>query len=94
MARDWTDTHSVREDILKRMRAFGENIAPIPYASALEYGEDGSEHWVVDIHVKVRRAVEFDLTGEGKTLADALRCVYLGLNSEANLRRTNGKAAA
>lgn len=93
MARDWNDTHVVRDDILKRMAAFGDNIAPIPYAAALENRDEGPT-WVVDIHVKVKRVIEFDLSAEGKTLAEALRCIYLGLNSEVNLRRTNGKAAA
>lgn len=93
MARDWNDTRAVQEDILSRMQAFGKNVAPIPYTETMEYREEKGHFWTVDIHVKVHRLVEFDLTGEGPTLADALRCVYLGLNSEANLRRTNGAAA-
>ena len=93
MARDWTDTQIVKEDILKRMASFGNNIAAIPYASALE-NRDGILTWVVDIHVKVHRVIEFDLSAEGATLGEALRCIYLGLNSEANLRRTNGEAGS
>lgn len=93
MARDWNDTRAVQADILKRMEAFGSNVAPIPYTETMEYREGEGYYWIVDIHVKVRRTVEFDLSAEAQTLAEALRCVYLGLNSEANLRRTNGAAA-
>ena len=86
MARDWNNTPAVREDILNRMAKFGENIAEFPLTQTLER-RDGKLVWVVDIHIKVARLVEFDLTGEGDTLAEALRKVYLGLNSQANLYR-------
>jgi hypothetical protein len=86
VARDWTNTDDVREDIFHRMEAFGQNIAPVPYAACLENREDGPV-WVVDIHVKVRRLIEFDITAEGKHLHEALRRIYLGLNNEATYRR-------
>lgn len=86
MARDWSNTRAVRDDILERMARFGENIAEFPFTETLERRLDGLM-WVVDLHVKVIRSVEFDLTAEGRTLAEALRKAYLGLNSEIGLRK-------
>lgn len=91
MARDWRDTDAVRTDIFKRMAAFGENVAPIPYAACLENRLDGPT-WVVDIHVKVRRLVEFDISAEGQELHEALRRIYLGLNNEMTYRRLGAEA--
>jgi hypothetical protein len=86
VARDWNNLEAVREDIFERMDAFGENIAQFPYSETREWRIDGSV-WTVDIHIKVLRQVEFELTGEGATLGEALRRVYLGLNSQSNIRR-------
>lgn len=86
VARDWADTNETRKGILARMAAFGENVAAFPYSETMEYRETGKV-WVVDIHVKVRRSVEFDISAERPDLHEALRCVYLGLNNEMNYRR-------
>lgn len=81
MARDWNDTEAVRRDILDRMDRYGQNVADVPFAQTLEC-RDGKKVWIVDIHVKVRRTTEFEISGEGDTLADALRRAYLALNNE------------
>ena len=81
MARDWSDTESVRLDILKQMARHGINVARVPFAETMERRSD--EHvWVVDLHVKVERQREFDITAEGMTLMDALRSAYLCLSRE------------
>jgi hypothetical protein len=86
VARDWNNLEVVREDIFERMGAFGTNVAQFPYSETRELRE-GKLIWTVDIHIKVIRQTEFELTGEGETLMEALRRVYLGLNSQTNLRR-------
>lgn len=81
MARDWSDTESVRLDILKQMALHGINTAHIPFSAVMERRSD--EHvWVIDLHVKVARQREFDITAEGLTLMDALRSAYLCLSRE------------
>ena len=81
MARDWSDTEGVRKDILHRMAMHGINIATVPFAETLE--RVGDEHlWTVDIHVKVARKTEFDISTVGETLAEALRRAYLSLSHE------------
>lgn len=90
MARDWSNTHATRESILERMAKYGENIAEVPYASSMEKRDSGYV-WVVDIHVKVKGHVEFDISGEAPTLAEALRKVYLGLNNEGYIREYSAR---
>lgn len=85
MARDWNDTKSVQGDIFARMALYGMNIASIPFTVYLERRGD-TEVWVVDLHVKVRRTIEFELTGEGPTLPEAMRRAYLALNNEPMVR--------
>lgn len=87
MARDWTNTRATREDILARMEKFGPNVADIPFS---EYQERRGSAciWVVQLHVKVRGVTEFDVEGEGDTLAEALRRAYLGLNDETRILST------
>lgn len=81
MARDWTDTEETREAILKRMALYGVNIAEVPFCETME--RRGDEHlWVVDLHVKVARKTEFDISVVGETLAEALRRAYLSLSHE------------
>lgn len=93
MARDWTDTASLREAIFTRMEAYGENCADVPFSEYQQRETGNILKWVVDIHVKVRRVTEFDVTGEGLTLSEALRRAYLALNNEPmvlkNAARTN-----
>lgn len=81
MARDWTDTEQVQDDIFTRMAGYGENTAEIPYSIFQERREDGL-WWVVQIHVRVPGITDFDMEGEGKTVDSALRCLYLGLNNQ------------
>lgn len=81
MARDWDDTEQVRQDILNMMTMHGPNKAALPFCESL-MNEDGIQKWVVDIHVLVKREKEFDIVGEGKTLAEALRGAYLSLSRE------------
>lgn len=93
MARDWKNTDAVRQDILTRMASFGENIAEFPLAMTMEL-RNGKPWWVVDIHIRVRRTIEFDLTGEGEELHVAMRRAYLGLNSEGHLRQVHAAPVA
>lgn len=81
MARDWLDTEETQRLILKRMAEHGVNVAEIPFSMWME--RRGDEHiWVVEVHVKVMRTNEFDVNGEGFTLAEALRTAYLSLAHE------------
>lgn len=93
MARDWTDTKSIRESIFERMEAYGDNVAEVPFSMYQQREEGNILKWVVDIHVKIKRVTEFEITGEGLTLSEALRRAYLGLNNEpmvlANAARGN-----
>lgn len=68
------------------MAKYGENVADVPYSSSCEKRDSGYV-WVVDIHVKVLRTIEFDISAEAPTLAEALRKVYLGMNNEDYIRR-------
>jgi hypothetical protein len=85
MARDWSNEQTVRADIFKRMNAYGLNIAPVPYSCVVERRGEAMV-WVVDLHVKVKRVTEFEVTGEGATLEEALRRAYLSLNNERMIR--------
>lgn len=93
MARDWTDTKAIREAILDRMDLYGENVAAVPFSMYQERDHGNILKWVVDIHVKVRRVTEFEITGEGPTCGEALRRAYLALNNQPmvlkNAARTN-----
>lgn len=93
MARDWADETSVRNDIHERMNKYGDNIAPVPFAEYQERRNDGL-WWCVDIHIKVRRTTEFEVSAEGRTLSEALRKAYLGLNNEPVLTRKAANANA
>lgn len=81
MARDWDNTELVQDAIFRRMGKYGENVADIPYTVYQERREDGL-WWLVQIHVKVPRVTEFDIEGEGRTVAEAMRSAYLALNNE------------
>jgi DNA-directed RNA polymerase alpha subunit len=63
------------------MAMHGINIAEVPFCETMERRSD--EHvWVVDLHVKVARKTEFDISAVGLTLAEALRRAYLSLSHE------------
>lgn len=84
MARDWEVSNTLA-DLKARMAKFGPNIAAVPISMVEEYTPARGTFWVVDIHIKVYRFTEFDISVEGKTLSEALRRAYLGLNNEMGL---------
>lgn len=81
MARDWDDIELVQDAIFNRMGKYGDNVADIPYSVYQERRPDGL-WWLVQIHIKVLKVTEFDIEGEGRTVAEALRSAYLALNNE------------
>lgn len=83
MARDWEISRTLA-DLMVRMSQFGENVASVPIAMT-EENRNGLRVWIVDLHIKVRRVTEFDISTEGTTLSEALRSAYLGLNNERGL---------
>jgi hypothetical protein len=83
VARDWEMSNTLAS-LLERMAKFGNNVAPVPLCITLELRE-GVPVYVVDLHIKVIRTTEFDLTAEATTLSGALRSAYLGLNNERGL---------
>lgn len=92
MARDWEVSNTLA-DLKARMAKFGDNIASVPISMVEEYDrETGRRFWVVDIHIKVHRVTEFDISVEGNTLSDALRRAYLGLNNEMGLLNKAARA--
>lgn len=68
------------------MASYGLNIATIPFSAVIELRDEGPV-WVVDLHVKVTRVTEFEVSGEGPTLAEALRRAYLALNNQPMVLR-------
>jgi hypothetical protein len=84
LARDWEVSNTLA-DLKARMARFGVNVAPVPISMVEEYDPGRGMIWVVDIHIKVYRKTEFDISVEGKTLSEALRRAYLGLNNELGL---------
>lgn len=90
MARDWEVSNTLAS-VKARMAQFGANVAPCPIAMTEEF-RDGQTVWVVDLHIRVRRVTEFDISTEGSTLSEALRAAYLGLNNEAGLRLRASRA--
>jgi hypothetical protein len=90
VARDW-EISSTLADLRLRMDRFGDNVAPVPISLTMEF-RDGKVLWCVDIHVKVLRQTEFDISTEGPTLSAALRAAYLGLNNEQELLRRASRA--
>ena len=86
MARDWDQREETRQLILQRMAQHGINAAEIPLYEWKE--RRGDEHvWVVEVHVKIPLTNEFDVQGEGLTLAEALRKAYLALTHEPILHQ-------
>jgi hypothetical protein len=59
------------------------NIAPIPVAMMLEDGL-----WTVDVHVRIKGVTEYEVSGAGETLSDALTNAQRQLaNRSTNERR-------
>lgn len=72
----------------ERMANFGENVAPVPLCITMErrcVEGKWKTVYVVDLHVKVIRQTEFDISAEANTVSGALRAAYLGLNNERGL---------
>ena len=63
------------------------NTAQIPVAVSQELTEDGTMLWVVDIHVRIPRITEYDLTTSAPSYAVALKKAVASLNSESRIRR-------
>lgn len=91
MARDWEVSNTLA-DLKARMARFGDNIATVPISMVEEYDPTRGRFWVVDLHIKVHRVTEFDISVEGKTLSEALRRAYLGLNNEMGLLERAARA--
>ncbi len=92
MARDWTEVETTHllEDRLAKL-ADG-NTAEFPISCSKQKNDLGEWVWVVDIHVRIPRVTEYEVTGFAPTLAGALRRAYLGMNSEALLRKNSNAA--
>lgn len=73
------------EERLKRLAP--KNTASVPLTITAEPGPDGHWLWSVDIHVRIPRETEYEVTAVGNTVAAAIRKAYLGLNNEALLRK-------
>lgn len=56
------------QPILDEIARHGENIAPIPVASAMENGQ-----WTVDVEVRFRLRKQFDCSAAAATLDEAIR---------------------
>lgn len=63
------------------------NTAQIPVAVSQELDEENNVIWVVDIHVRIPRVTEYDLTTSAPSYAVALRKAVASLNSESRIRR-------
>lgn len=95
MARDWNDEAPTLAALEARLMALAPgNTAPCPIATSKQQDEFGQWGWVVDIHVRIPRVTEYEVTGVGKTFAGALRRAYLGLNNEPNLRKLSVRTNA
>lgn len=58
------------------------NIAPIPIAFMQEDGQ-----WSVDIHVRIRGVTEYEVTGTGDTLSDAIANAQRHLSQQTRNER-------
>jgi hypothetical protein len=83
-----TDAQLARlQDLLQRVAP--DNIAPQPIGMMLE-----GDTWFVDVTVRIRGVTDYEVAGDGKTLADALAKARGNLaNQEFNLNRAARDAA-
>jgi len=82
VARDW-NTEPV-DELERRLRDIApNNTAPYP----LEIVLDSRGIWTVDIHVRIPRITEYELTGVGETLLQALERAHWGLDRETENRK-------
>lgn len=92
MAKDWEyEISRTRTAIIERMAQYGENSATFPFTMYLEMREEGAI-WCVDIHVRVKRQTEFEVSSEGPTLGNALKRAWICLSNEP-MRLRQAKAA-
>jgi len=94
VARDWEEASTLSALEARLEQVAPGNTADLPIAAAKERQPDGSFIWTVDIHVRIPRVTEYDVTGVGKSFAGALRRAYLGLNNEAGVRGNADRANA
>lgn len=95
MARDWEDETATLRLLEARLQELApDNISELPLAMSKERLADGSFTYGIHLHVKVRGVTEYDVEAYAKTFAGALRRAYLGLTSEAKLRRQANHANA
>jgi hypothetical protein len=89
VARDWNNETETLSALEARVASLAPgNTAPIPIDASKQRNElTGEWTWVVDIHVRIPRVTEFELTGSDTTLTGAIRRAYLALNSHKRLRR-------
>jgi hypothetical protein len=87
VARDWTfePTLQALEERLKRLAP--NNTASVPLTITAEPGLNGAWTWTVDLHVRIPRLTEYEVTATGDTVSAAIRKAYLGLNNEALIRK-------
>jgi hypothetical protein len=92
VARDWKfePTLQALEERLKRLAP--HNTASVPLTITAEPGLNGAWVWTVDIHVRIPRTTEYEVTATGDTVAAAVRKAYLGLNNEALIRKRSDAA--
>ena len=77
MARDWTDTDSINDLHRRLCRVAPDNKAPIPLSVSFENGK-----WHVDVHVRIARKTEYEISGVHKDLLEAIKRVHWGLDRE------------
>jgi len=65
-----------------------DNIAPLPITMELE-----GDTWTVDITVHIPRVCEYEVTGEGETLSDALSNANKRFSHQYILRQQSDKDA-
>lgn len=89
MARDWKfePTLKALEERLRRLAP--SNTASVPLTITAEPGPRGEWIWTVDIHVRLPRVTEYEVTAVGTSVDEAIRRAYLGLNNEALIRKRN-----
>lgn len=92
MARDWNEPDTITLLLARINDIAPGNVAPCPLACAMQREPDGTYTWYVDIHVRIPRVTEYEITAAGDTVTEALRKAYKGLNNEVNLR-TSANAA-
>lgn len=88
MARDWDAEAETMKALDERlMRLAPDNTAEFPISCVQQRDQNGNLGWVVDIHVRIPRVTEYEVTAFHPTYAGAIRRAYLGLNNETKIRQ-------